>query len=205
MPLPTEVVNMERRAPLPSAASGNRAKPKRYLGKVRVYLRDQGVGYIQLKEREFRFGVTDFIGDEQPVEGDVVSFVPQLLSDQYRARHIRIERRAADRLDTPAERLAREVRPESAETVRAAKTRAPVHVANPKARDHVRCGSCSRLVIPKVVRVKSRLFGGQARWVESCPRCKGSLDGKTSSLRMLWGATAAMVGGAVVVTRSFFF
>jgi len=182
-------------------------KPQRLQGVVRIYMRDQGVGYIQRAEREFRFGVTDFVGSEQPLEGDRVSFVAQLQSEQYRARLIRIEAHAEPRSDaTPAQRLAREIRPESAEIVRAAKVRAPVHQYNPKARDHVRCGCCRRLVIPKMVKVKPRLLGRSAvRWVESCPRCKGSLDGKASSLKMVWGATAAMIGGAIVVTRSFFF
>jgi len=195
---------MERR-PLPATSRGK--KPTRLKGEVRIYLRDQGIGYIRCGERELRFGVTDFVGCEQPQEGDPVSFVAQLQGEQWRARLIRIEQTAQSLDHSPASpRLAREVRPESAETVRAAKVRASVHQYHPKARDHVRCGGCRRLVIPKMVKVKSGALRGSApRWVESCPRCKGSLDGKASSLKMIWGATAAMIGGAVVVTRGFFF
>ncbi|HEY5718419.1 MAG TPA: hypothetical protein VIS52_07960 [Motiliproteus sp.] len=182
-------------------------KIQRLCGTVHVYLRDQGVGLIKCDEREFRFGVTDVVGNAQPQEGDRVSFMPQLLGEQYRARRVelQLDKQQLDRSPNSA-RLAQEVRPSSAELVRAAKVRAKVHTSHPSAREHIRCGSCRRLVIPKMVRVKGGVLRGSGeRWVESCPRCKGSLDGKTSSARKLWATTAAAIGGAVVVTRSFFF
>lgn len=182
-------------------------KISRIRGTVHLYLRDQGVGLIKCGEREFRFGVTDVVGSAQPQEGDSVSFVPQLQGEQFRARRVelQLDQQKIDRTPSSS-RLAREVRPSSAELVRAASVRAVVHTYHPSAREHIRCGSCRRLVIPKMVKVKGGMLRGSGeRWVESCPRCKGSLDGKTSSVRKLWATTAAAIGGAVVVTRSFFF